>query len=208
MSNIIEKHPSYTLLVVALSVMTATWAILTFVLEDNKINFYKAQVESVNAENSSYKARIDFLQKENDKINETNKIYFEQISKDPNSIIFLQKKLGDLAKDNISLKSKNSATSNIDSIRSKQHDKFDEIVNIERGEAYYSKETEAIIGLNEIDVDRNASINLKLPNEAEETLKVKAGKSFNYTLGKNKYKLIITNLNYYSNTLTVQFKEE
>ncbi|GEM_PF-6552569 len=208
MINTIEKHPGYTLLVVALSVMTATWALLTFVLEDNKINFYKAQVESINAENSSYKARIDFLQKENDKIIETNKIYFEQISKDPNSIVFLQKKLGDLTNENISLKNKNSTTSNTDKISSKQHDKFDENIDIRRGEAYYSKETEAIIGLNDIDLDRNASINLKLPNQSEKTLKVKAGKSFNYTFGQKNYKLIIKNLNFYTNTLTVLIKEE
>ena len=49
MSNVIERHPGYTLLLVTLTVMTATWGILTFVLEDNKIAFYKAQVESVKA---------------------------------------------------------------------------------------------------------------------------------------------------------------
>lgn len=215
MSNIIERHPGYTLLLVTISVMTITWAILTFVLEDNKVNFYKAQIESVKAEaenfkseNSSYKSKIEFLEKENAKLNSINQVYFNYIEKDPNAIIFLQKRLDDLTEQNLLLKNGSSLLLDSAFTASTINSTYNVKAEISRGEAYFDEVTGLVIGLNEINYYRQANVNFTLPGKEEKRMKVEAGSKFEFKSKMRNYELIIIQVDYYSNQLTIQIKED
>lgn len=215
MSNIIERHPGYTLLVVSIGVMTITWAILTFVLEDNKVNFYKAQIESVKAEtenikseNSTYKSKIEFLEKENAKLNSTNQVYFDYIRKRPDAILFLQKKIEDLTAENLLLRNGSSLLLDSSATNPITKTAYNAKAEISRGEAYIDEVTGLVIGLNEINIDRQANVKITLPAKEEINQKVEAGKIYEFKSKMKNYALVITQVDYYSNRLTIQIKEK
>jgi hypothetical protein len=219
MSNIIERHPGYTLLLMSIAVMTTTWAILTFVLEDNKINFYKAQIESIKAEtenikseNSTYRSRIEFLEKENEKLNSINTVYLDYVSKNPNAIPFLQKRIQDLVSENYNLKN-GSDINKTDTLSNATIDKpkntaYNAVAELSRGEAYLDERTDLVVGLNEVDIDRNAAIKIVLPSGTEKNEKASAGKSYVFKSKNKDYILLIKQVDYYSNRLVIQVKEK
>lgn len=46
MSNGIENHPVWSLLIAFGAGLTLSWAILTFILDDNRERIHKAEIES------------------------------------------------------------------------------------------------------------------------------------------------------------------
>ena len=50
MANCIENHPVWSLLIAFGTGLTLSWAILTFILDDNRERLHKAEIESKEAE--------------------------------------------------------------------------------------------------------------------------------------------------------------
>ena len=49
MSNWFQEHPVTTIVGHTILVATTTWLVSSFVIDENKINLYKAQAENANA---------------------------------------------------------------------------------------------------------------------------------------------------------------
>lgn len=219
MSNIIEKHPGYTLLIVIVSVMTTTWAILTFVLEDNKINFYKAQVESVKAEtenikstNSQYQARIEYLEKENEKLTELNKSYLDWISKGPTPLPFFKKRIEDLTAENLRLIKQGKDTVSVlignNSNPNNTTSKYNITRDIKSGQAYFDDSTGVTVGVTEINVTYESTLQITFPDKSTKNEKIAAGKVYYFQKANRSYQIILKRVEYIYGYVSIQIVEK
>jgi hypothetical protein len=226
MSNVFERHPGYTLLFVIIAVMTATWGILTFVLEDNKLNFYKAQVESVKAEtenikatNLLYLAKIEYLENENRMLAALNNSYLDWIEKTPNPLPFLKARIEELSKENHKLL--NNYSDSIGQMRHKSilgtpntdntvivSKNYEIIKEIKKGEAYVDKVTGIIVGVENISVDYQSNLQITFPDNTTKKEQITAGKSYSFTSMRKKYQLIVRKVEFVYGYVTIQILEK
>lgn len=221
MSNIFERNPTYTLLIVIVTVMTATWGVLTVILEDNKINFYKAQVESIKAEcenikstASQYQARIEHLEKENEKLNELNNNYLEWISQSGSPLPFFKKRVEELTSEKLLLMKVTNASHevNFDSSRFAGQEagpnKYKVTKDIDRSSAFLDEKTGLIVGVTDINVDYEATLQVSFPDNTVKNEKVKVGKVYNFNLDGHKYQLIVKKVEFIYGYVSIQIIEK
>lgn len=77
MSNCIEKNPTKSLVIYTIAVIGAVWAILTFVLDDNKESLHKKQIDNLNTIIDIKEEKIKHLERENSILINTNQKYIE-----------------------------------------------------------------------------------------------------------------------------------
>ena len=200
MPNAIERHPIWSLLITFITSASFIWGLTYFFYYENRESLHKAQIDNMQSESkskaaeyaseiSTLKQRIEILEIERDKLKETNDIYFDCLSKNSNLIPVLKQEI-----ENISLQKAIKA----DTIYINQAD--NQIINqnnntarINKGNTYINKDIEAIIGLHNINVLDEATINITLGIKPVTKEEVTAGKSFKYTTkGKNKILVIKT----------------
>ena len=223
MNNIIERHPVYTLFTTIITTMTITWVVLTFVLDDNKVNFYKAQVENVKAEtenvksiNSIYQARIDYLETENKKLEELNNYYLDWISKSTAPIPALKVQIQKVAEENNKLQKQYSnkiAINQQDTIKNERTQTENAIKytigkTIRQSEAYRDDFTDIVIGVLSINVARKATIQITFPDNTTKEEEVGAGRTFNFKHNKKDYQLIVDKIEYVFSYIGIQIVEK
>jgi hypothetical protein len=221
--NVIERHPMYTLFGTVLATMTITWAVLTFVLDDNKVNLYKAHIESINAqienvksENSIYLAKIDYLESENKKLEELNNFYLDWISNSAASLPALKVQLKTLAEENNKLKEHQGSKINLHQADTTEFKSIDNnnlkkyIVNqrIQKSRAYRDDVTEIVIGVKDINVLGEAALQITFPDNSTKEEKVGAGKTFNYSNKSKQYQVIVNRIEYIYDYVEVQIVEK
>ena len=76
MSNWVEDSPTRAIIVYTILIASATWLVSTYILDENKINFYRA--ESV-----SYKAKVEVLEFEIERLRNENERYLNWLQESP-----------------------------------------------------------------------------------------------------------------------------
>ncbi|ENW97793.1 hypothetical protein [Acinetobacter sp. NIPH 298] len=90
MSNWFEDNPLKSIIGHTVLVMTFTWGISTFVLEDRKLSDVKSQLETQKSVTEEYKVKVEILQKDIEKLQAENseyKLWLEKEGKVVPSII-------------------------------------------------------------------------------------------------------------------------
>jgi len=103
MSNWFQNHPIYTIIGHTVLVATTTIVSTNFVLDENKINFYKAQSESATAQINNekaiaeqYKAKVSVLESDITTLRSNNERYLKWLGQDPKSFPSLEKEITNL----------------------------------------------------------------------------------------------------------------
>lgn len=205
MSNLFEDHPAKSIVVYTLLIAGATWAVSEFILDENKINFYKAQVENQKAlvENQKsiveqYRTKVELL--ENDLVQSRKRadLYFSIIQEDPKAILRFEAKLQALESKKKILEAENTA------LREKVGKKPGTQVSdkarsfsLTLGSAIIDDATGLRIGLAKVSVHRQVSILLELPGqEPQNQTNIPPGKTWEFVLDSVTYKLTLTQVSF------------
>lgn len=209
--NFIERHPAWSLINVAITSAGLMWGIMYFIVYENRENLHKTEKDNIESkleskeaqyasEISTLKQKIEILEIEKDKLKETNDIYIDCISTNPNLIPVLKKIIEDiiLSRTNITdtifitNQDHSSSTSNEIQVNGKQN-KF---AKINEGKTYVNNNMGIIIGLHDITAFKEATINLTLGGKSSRQEKVAVGQTFKYTVKEKNYTLIIKTIDY------------
>lgn len=155
-------------------------------MDENKDKKHSSEINLLRSQIESYKQRIDVLENENKKIQETNDKYISWLVENPNTFQHLESKIKSLQLD-LENKKNNIVTS-------KGNIEF-EILN--EGNSYYVQDLGLFIGINNINVSKEISGEIKFPNN--DTVKFKnqtAGKSWSFKYQNEDYNLLLREVNY------------
>lgn len=64
MSNWFEENPTKSVIVYTILIATTTWAISTYVLQDNRIALLRSELDSQKALSEQYRAKSELLSKD------------------------------------------------------------------------------------------------------------------------------------------------
>ena len=202
MSNWFEDHPAWSIILHTILIATVMWAISSFLLDENKINLYKAQTENCKAVSEQYKVKVELLEKDNQK-------FLRWLENKPDTIPFLELKIKNLESENEQLKGKLASIEKVaePNIAKQQEDYF-YTKDLSKGEAFVDLRTGATIGVSDIGSNYEAKGIISLPGrKAEDIDGVKPGKSWDFEKSDIKYKLTVTKVNWLNNSFQVQVKE-
>ena len=98
MANWFSDHPSTSIITYTLLVVGATWATSTFVLQDNRLNLAKSEVESQKSLAEQYKSKSELLQKDIEALRAENQEYRTWLSQSKDAIPIMVPQIIDLRK--------------------------------------------------------------------------------------------------------------
>ncbi|WP_281233099.1 hypothetical protein [Flavobacterium gelatinilyticum] len=208
MGDWFENNQTKSVLLYTFLVAGATWAFYKFTFEEQKIDFYKAQVESSRTESEQHKARIEFLEKENDKLEIILKEFEEWnfTTKDP--ALFYKTRYEEIANqknklDSLSLKQKGPINQPKVIISKKALSFID--AEIYKGKTYINDAENLMIGVNEISVEGLCNFTLNAGEKVNQIFKdVNVGTSYKF----GKLKITLSETNYVSSRATFHITKE
>lgn len=172
------------------TIASIIWTCIYFFSYENLESLHKAEKDNMEAKFENEKAgyaneisklqqRIENLEIDINKLKSTNNLYYDCLLKNPNLLPVLKKKIEDLT-----LPQKKADTINI--LYNNMLKVLDDNARIYIGKTYINKSNEIIIGLHDINVSGEATINLTLGSKSTKQEKVTTGSSFRYSKnGKN-----------------------
>lgn len=207
----IEKNLIKSLLIYTVLVATSIGLAIKFLVADSKIEAKQSTLEMYIAKVGVLEEEITSLKKENAKyynwlLQENNTIPFYE-----NKISVLENELEKLRKSNDEKKDiqQNPETNETSKINTDNYVPrvYRESKTIKTGSAYWDEETGLIFGVDYIDVNNGAIINVTLPNGETIGERITSGFNKNYMNNNKQYCFVVTSISWAYNTCTVEIKE-
>ena len=220
MSNWFQEHPVHTIIGHTILVATTTWIISSFIIDENRINLYKAQAENAQGQinnektiSEQYKAKVSVLEQQISRLRSENERYLAWLSQDSKSFPALTKKIADL-------ESKLKETSakvllnlpkgieKIDPLKTLEYKPYSLKETFQKGESFTDPETFATIGISRVSPDYTASGIINIPGKENIELKnIKPGEAWQYEKDGKNYRLTIDAINWIDNSVKASVQE-
>lgn len=213
MSNWFSDHPITTIISHTLIVGAGVWAVSAFVLNDNKINLYKAQVETSKAQvdNSKtiaeqYIQKVSGLESEVARLRAENERYLTWLASDPKSFPALSLKISNLERD---LSAARMLSQGAGETQSQASDILYEFSKgFSKGESFKDPMTKAVIGVSDIASNFTARGVVTLPDGEKINISgAKPGDSWDFTKSGKNYRLTLDSVNWITNSLKASVSE-
>lgn len=217
MSNWFQENPVTTILTHTILVSTTTWLVSSFVIDENKVNLYKAQAENANAKikneqsiTEQYKAKVSVLESEIVNLRTINQQYLSWLSEDKKSFPSLENKVSKLEEQ------LNVALIKASKIPKSENTQKNESINtpykfkssFEKGDSFVDPKTSVTLGIANISSDNSATGVLYIPGkETIELSRVKPGETWIFYQNKKTYKLTLESVNWINNSLKASVVE-
>lgn len=206
MSNWFESSPARSVVIHTFVVAGAVWAAFTFIFDENKVNFYRAQAENEKATASQYKAKTEVLEVEIARLRDENKKYETWLTTMPTSIPFLDAKIKALTDENTRLRQEPRSLDSASPALPAQPYTASKTLTV--GEAYIDPKTSATIGIGRIFENFTANGTITLPaQKAQELGTIRAGDNWLFVQGGQRYQLTVLKIDWFSNKAEVAIHE-
>ncbi|WP_323885660.1 hypothetical protein [Aeromonas veronii] len=217
MSNWFQENPVTTIVTHTILVATTTWLVSSFVIDENKVNLYKAQAENANAQIKSeqsiteqYKAKVSVLESEIVNLRTINQRYLSWLSEDKNSFPSLENKVSKLEE-----QLKTALIRANEKLNSEKTPKTEPIYtpyefksSFKKGSSFVDPKTSVTLGVANIFPDNIATGILYIPGkETIELSRVKPGETWIFHQNKKTYKLTLESVNWIDNSLIASVVE-
>ncbi|MBK9479122.1 MAG: hypothetical protein IPN99_09855 [Bacteroidetes bacterium] len=195
MSTWFEQNQTKSVIIYTALISATTWGFYKFIYEENKLDLYKAQIETKQSVIGQYQSRIDFLEKENSKLQVVLNDFEEWNSKSKDPTLFYKTKfeeIADLKKEFTQKKALNDTVIVADNSSGQNPPEAPELklpINFEisKGRTYVNDLGKIVIGLNNVHVDQDADFTLSIGNKKNITYEnIKVGSSFSFIIFNNK----------------------
>lgn len=206
MANWFSNHPCTSIISHTLIVAAGVWAFSVFVLDDNKINLYKAQVENSKTISEQHMQKVSSLESEIAKLKSENERYLAWLSAEPASFPSLSLRISSLERDLAAAKlTSRSTDANEEAAREILYEYSKEF---SKGESFKDPITRAVIGVSDISSDFTARGIVALPNGKKiEILKAKPGDSWDFSNSGKNYRLTLDAVNWNNNSIKASVSE-
>ncbi|MCK9801436.1 hypothetical protein M1B34_28150 [Pseudomonas sp. MAFF 302030] len=197
MSNWFEDNPIKSVISHTCLVGAAIWAVSYFILDENKVNVYKAASEQ-------YKAKVSVLESEVSSLKSENDRYRSWLLQDPKSFPALESKIKSLE---VALEEENKtpkvkAEDNVDALL------YELSKGFSKGESFTDPKTKAVIGVSTLTPDNTANGVVVLPGgDRIELAGAKPGTTWSFNKGGKKYNLTLDSVNWLNNSVKASVSE-
>ena len=202
MKGIFYDNPVVFFVIYTIIIVGASWGVTTFVLDKRKVNTNNAEVEQ-------YKAKMEIMEHDMNILREDNKKYLSWLQSIPNAAAFIELKLKNLEKDNLSQGDRLTARVAATGTEANKKPPYGySIENMHKGEAFIDPYTGVSLGISEINSKFEATVILSIPGRpAQEFKRVKTGMSWNFDFKDEKFKIVVYKINWYNNTFGVMISQ-
>ncbi|HEO1797631.1 hypothetical protein ABTC25_09040 [Acinetobacter baumannii] len=194
MSNWFENNATKSVISYTLIIVTATWAVSTFILEDSKLSDVKSQLETQKIITDQYKVKVDILQKDIEKLQAENTEYKSWLEKEGKVVpsIFVAKNL-----------QMQEEIKNLKSVIKNNSIEQDANQRLNIGTAYINNELDISLTLDEVSIGNKATIYIKLPNTTKNIKydDIRAGYIIPFEKDNKKYKITFTKVLFVSDVV-------
>lgn len=198
MSNWFEDNPIKSVISHTCLVGATIWAVSYFILDENKVNVYKAASEQ-------YKAKVSVLENEISSLKAENERYRSWLLEDPKSFLALESKIKSLE---VSLEEANKFP------KVKAEEKVPVALLYEfskdfyKGESFTDPKTKVVIGVSGVTPEYTANGVVFLPGgEKVELTEAKPGTTWGFDKGGKKYNLTLDSVNWLNNSVKASVNE-
>ncbi|MFV0178877.1 hypothetical protein OBK28_04765 [Empedobacter falsenii] len=192
MSNWLEDNPVKSLITYTFIIVTATWSFYKFTFEENKIENYRTQIETKNSIINQYQARIDYLEKENNKLNNVIKEFEEWNLKSDDPTLFYKRNYYS------SITNKIMYSKNI----KKTGDKI--TLSLEKNDSYINEELKLIIIPREILPNDICKLEINYGNDFYKNIEIKIGDNKKITSDLGTVNIYFNKLNYVNSIIGLE----
>ena len=198
MSNWFEDNPLKSIIAHTCLVGATIWAVSYFILDENKVNVYKAASEQ-------YKAKVSVLESEISNLKSENDRYRSWLLQDPKSFLALEAKI-----QNLEVELDEARKRPIVDAEEKTPDTqlYEFSKSFSKGESFIDPKTRAVIGVSDVTSQYTANAVVVLPGGEKLDLKeVKPGTTWEFDKGGKKYNLTLDTVNWLNNGLKASVSE-
>ena len=164
MSNWFERNPTKSIISYTLMIVGATWAISTFILQDNRISLLRSEIESHKTLTEQYKSKAELLQRDIDTLRAENAEYRAWLGQTKDAVPVMiprltemKAKLAALEAEAQYFRKQNSST-----VTTLQ----EQYVGLGVGRAFIDEFSGLVVMLKKTFPDRTAELVVKLPGES------------------------------------------
>ncbi|MBF4344501.1 hypothetical protein EAY39_27880, partial [Vibrio anguillarum] len=183
------------------------WAVSTFILAENKIDFYRAQVETAKAQVDNektqtelYKAKVSILESKLAGLESKNQQYLGWLNSTPKTVPAMELKIkqleNELTRSQVPV---DCPKENSDSGNNSASETTTEVVkyvysqSFKEGGSFTDPRTKVSLGVTDINGDNYFDGVLSIPGKSPIALNKKsAGYSYEFTVGSSSYRLLVT----------------
>lgn len=220
MSNWFSDHPATSIIGHTVVVAAGVGAFCIFVFNDNRINLYKAQVETSKAQAETSKAQVDnsktiaeqYIQKVNGleaeivTLKAENERYLSWLASDQKSFPALSLKISKLEKELEAAKLINQRSGGVEELPVVSSYEFSK--GFSKGESFKDPKTKAVLGVSDISSNYTAYGVVTLPDGRELSLSgAKPGTGWNFKSAGKDYRLTLDSVNWINNSLKASVSE-
>ena len=202
LSNWFESNPTKSILIYTFFVAGFTWGVSNFILDENRVNLYKAQVENEQALNRQFNAKIGVLESRIIELSNENKRLYDWVAKEPGSFPALSKEIEALEHQLASERevTESNAPNGLNENKTDVSYSYSESFVI--GQSFTDPLTNATIGVSNVSIQRTADVYLHLPGSSGvEVNSVKPGSSWVYSYKNKTYKLTLNTIEWIGSQL-------
>ena len=207
MENWFRDHPTYTIICHSIFIAATIWCTSSFILDENKVNLYKAQIENEKTMSEQYLAKISVLEMEIKKLSQENQKYLSWILEEPNSFPVLKNKIKILEKE-LSCALSHASITPIETQEINNIIPYEYKKQFQKGESFVDPKTKIALGISEINPDYTASTMIYLPDSNNIRIdKAKPGDTWEFEKDGSKYKLTFEGINWLNNSVEASIME-
>lgn len=206
MSNWFEINATKSIILYTLAIAGATWAVSTFILQDNRLNLIRSELDTQKSLSEQYKSKAELLSRDMEILRSENTEYKAWLSQTKDAIPGIMPRVTELKSYIGSLEDQLAQLKKLNPnlVIKEQH-----IKDIRRGTPFKDEKTGLKIEIKEISVDKKASLLIKFPDRDVNTLViVNDGQQFKFKVGLINYVLTIARVYYIADGLDISIHPE
>nr|WP_314563137.1 hypothetical protein [uncultured Pseudomonas sp.] len=199
----------FTIIGHTLVVATATWFVSSFVIDENKVNLFKAKAENAESMSAQFQSKISVLELELARLKSENGRYLSWLVAEPKSFPALERKITELEVGLADSQARVITETNEPSHSVKKNDQLYEFSkDFIRGESFFDPKTKAIIGISSMSMDNSAKGTLHLPGQKPENIEdIKPGSTWTFQKNGVRYQLTMETVNWINNSVKASVSE-
>jgi hypothetical protein len=214
MSNWFERNQTKSVILYTITVAGVTWVCLNFIIDENRVNLYRAQKESADAENKTLEAKVSIYQEENARVRADRDRYLSWLQSDPKSIPYADKEIANLSSEVSMLKTKIGALKTAglsDGHKNAEVAALGPYVNsqaIQKGSAFFDPKTDVRLGINMVHADYTVDGTAYIPGRGSiDIADVRPGKTFEFQKDGKPYTLTVDEVNFLTDSAKISVQE-
>lgn len=198
MSNWFENHPVRSIIGHTILVAGVTWAVSTFILQDNRVSLARSELEAQKSLTEQYKSKSELLQRDIDTLRNENAEYRDWLGRTKDAIPALVPRISELK---IRIGKLEDEAKVLRATNPLKEDAFEELT-ASRGEASIDNQTGTILSVFKTTPERTAQLGITFPGkDSPVDLNARPGSQSRFVWNGKKYVLTITEISFIGDTV-------